>query len=227
YFPKKGNWGTTLGLTGLNVVNWDAHTAPTGSLLFRYYFLDCASYRLGFNPYVYRSFNTYDLGSQFQESTVVEKGVGLSLGYQNNFEATTRLNPYAGADFVFSTSRMNTHDYTYTVDEDDEEDPDGPWTESEILGAKAMTFALRPFVGFEYYVAPKLSIGGEVGYDLSYRHFGPTKSTITSFDGEEETTTESEGLPASELNFGGQSTALIMFSYYFTKRCCDKEIATR
>lgn len=227
YLPVKKNWGATFGANGLSVLNLDAHTAPSGSLLFRYYFMDCASYRLGFNPRLYRSFNTIDMGTQYQELTVREKGLELSLGYQNNFIGTERLNPYAGADLVLGTARTNTNTFTYAVDEDNNQNLDEPWTEDEVIGAKLMWFALRPFIGFEYFVAPKFALGGEFGYDIRYQRTGPYKLTSTVFDGEDEETEVFEGLPAKEFNMGGQAVALFTFSYYFMKRCCDDEMNLR
>ena len=226
YLPAKSNWGVTLGMNGLNTIGWDAHTAPTGSVLFRYYFRDCASYRLGFNPYLNRTFNTIDLGDQYQEMTTTSKGLGISLGYQNNFIGTNRMNPYAGLDFTLGTSRYNTKDYTYEVDTNGVIIDGEPWSRIESLGPKSLGFGLRPFVGFEYMVAPKLSLGGEVGYDIGWDRTGPYKITTTVSDGSNEVVTESEGLPSKSFNMSGQASALLTFSYYFMKRCCEDEMDT-
>lgn len=54
---------------------------------------------------------------------------------------------------------------------------------NEDKGGSTVAFGLRGFIGAEYFVLPKLSIGGEFGWGLGIASVGASSTTLESTDG--------------------------------------------
>ncbi len=54
---------------------------------------------------------------------------------------------------------------------------------NEAKGGSTVAFGLRGFIGAEYFVLPKLSIGGEFGWGLGIASVGASSTTLESTDG--------------------------------------------
>ncbi len=132
------------------------------------------------------------------ETVVEDKGkysyaqYAISVGFEKR-RGQGRLQGYYGADFFFQYGKGNvlnqnlsatygnefSSDHTLPVSTDfTGTDIAGKRTTSINQGA-ALGLGVRGFVGVEYFIAPKISLGGELGWGMAYQ---------IGFDGE--TTTE-------------------------------------
>lgn len=50
------------------------------------------------------------------------------------------------------------------------------------LGGSQFTIGVRPFIGVEYFFAPRISIGSEFGWGISYNRFGRATNTYEAFE---------------------------------------------
>ncbi|MEO9872378.1 hypothetical protein [Ekhidna sp.] len=81
-----------------------------------------------------------------------------------------------------------------------------------------LQFGLRGFVGVEYFFAPKMSLGGEFYWGVSYSTFGDTSVTFEGYEGSQdaviETSTFTEGDRTFEMGFDNTSAAINLFFYF-------------
>ncbi len=79
-------------------------------------------------------------------------------------------------------------------------------------------FGLRGFIGVEYFFAPKMSVGGEFYWAVSYTTFGETSLTYEHYEGSQnsviESSTFTEGNRDFEMGFDNTSAAINMFFYF-------------
>jgi len=54
---------------------------------------------------------------------------------------------------------------------------------TEVTAGQSLLVGVRGFIGVEYFIAPKISIGGEFGYMLSYKATGKNYIKTESWDG--------------------------------------------
>lgn len=77
---------------------------------------------------------------------------------------------------------------------------------------------LRGFVGVEYFFAPKMSLGGEFYWGLSYTSTGETSVTYEGYEGSTntvlETSTFTEGNRDLEIGFRNTSATVNLFFYF-------------
>jgi len=108
-----------------------------------------------------------------------EVGIMLSSSkntftYGNAYTQTTTANVSASADDNMDINGDGTNDNLAT-------DPFG--NSARVLSSKSgMMFGvgLRAFIGAEYFVLPKLSIGGEFGWGLAFMSYGKAKTEMES-----------------------------------------------
>lgn len=81
-----------------------------------------------------------------------------------------------------------------------------------------LEFGLRGFVGVEYFFAPKMSLGGEFYWGVSYQSTGETSVTYEGYEGSSnsvvETSTFTEGNRDLEIGFRNTSAAVNLFFYF-------------
>ena len=79
-------------------------------------------------------------------------------------------------------------------------------------------FGLRGFVGVEYFFAPKMSLGGEFYWGISYTTTGETSVTYEGYEPSSgtviETSTFTEGDRDLEIGFRNTSAAINLFFYF-------------
>ena len=106
-----------------------------------------------------------------------------------------RLQGYYGADFFFeyangSAANQNAS-YTYgnAMDAANVSPAStnfgqtiGGIRTTEVVAGSAMSFGLRGFVGVEYFIAPKISLGGEVGWGVAYQIGNDGSETTEEWD---------------------------------------------
>lgn len=124
------------------------------------------------------------------KKTVSGNGIGLSGGIEFR-KGKTRLQGYYGGELgifigggkekytygnAFSSS--NTTPTTYNFGSN----IIGSARATEIKYGSVFQFGLRGFIGAEYFVLPKMSIGGEFGWGLSFRSVGQGQTTTEFWD---------------------------------------------
>jgi hypothetical protein len=93
---------------------------------------------------------------------VSETGFAISAGVEKHFTGAERLSTYVGADLLIGMSQIS------SSFEDDGK------TEFSNSG---FGIGLRGITGFDYYFIPKVYLGMEVGYGLSYNSYGVVKAS--------------------------------------------------
>jgi hypothetical protein len=107
--------------------------------------------------------------------TITGNDVILGVGYESR-RGKTRLQGYYGGDFYVGTGKSNTK-YEYALALSSTSLPAVPQHINQFNGAdndvidktggREFTVGLRGFIGAEYFIIPKLSIGGEFGWGLA------------------------------------------------------------
>ncbi|MGM0650571.1 MAG: hypothetical protein ACQES1_08715 [Bacteroidota bacterium] len=125
----------------------------------------------------------------------MRRGHGRIQGYfggmaKFNYSATNTTYEY-GNPITADFNNPNTHNFGGNLTSD------GRVTESSDV---SLGFGVRGFIGAEYFLAPKLSLGGEFGWGVGYTFTNMAEQTTEAWDGTEidETTDE----VATDSSFG-------------------------
>ncbi|HXB42186.1 MAG TPA: hypothetical protein VNZ49_16725, partial [Bacteroidia bacterium] len=172
--------------------------------------------------------------------TTGTSGIGLSGGIEMR-KGKTRLQGYYGGEVGIYFGGK--HD-TYTYGNAFSASGASPWaptsttwsgltpTGSSNMSSRTtaqkfgstFTFGLRGFIGAEYFVLPKMSIGGEFGWGLGFTSVGQgsttTEAVNSTFNGTNTTTVNtgkgsSFGLDTDNMNTVFGSSASLRFNMYF------------
>lgn len=113
----------------------------------------------------------------------------LAFGIEKR-KGKTRLQGFYGGEVVLSFSSgsdkysygnaltgTNINPTTFTFDNVNTSPPNG-YRVTEINYGTGFSFGVRPFIGAEYFLFPKMSLGGEFGYTIGFNNYGA--ATITS-----------------------------------------------
>jgi hypothetical protein len=122
--------------------------------------------------------------------------IGLTAGWEKR-RGKTRLQGFYGGElgFALGTSKTTTT-YGNAVS------VDNPVTRTkEIKGGSTLGFGLRGFIGAEYFIFPKMSIGGEFGWGLAFSSTGEGETTTESWDGTAVVTTLTKTGKTSSFGF--------------------------
>ncbi|MFO0322069.1 MAG: hypothetical protein ACK504_06555 [Bacteroidota bacterium] len=170
-----------------------------------------------------------------------QTNVGLLVGIEKR-KGKTRLQGFYGADFAIFASSINDK-YTYGQKVDGTTtnlvavtgantssfNSNANFTNANIgvvgqtsgrvtsnKAGNGLGFGLRAFVGAEYFVLPKISIGGEFGWGVGYTTGGKTTTTVESIGGTpvvnttKEKTTKNGGQFILDTDVNGSSTGTIL-----------------
>lgn len=75
---------------------------------------------------------------------------------------------------------------------------------------------LRGFIGFEYFMMPRMSIGGEYGWGFSFLSNGGGSTTVLDWDGTASVETETDNATDSEMGFkNDNATGSLVLRMYF------------
>jgi hypothetical protein len=75
---------------------------------------------------------------------------------------------------------------------------------------------LRGFIGFEYFMMPRISIGGEYGWGFSYKSMGGGSTTNLSWDGATSNENTTDNANDSEIGFmNDNATGSLVLRMYF------------
>ncbi len=152
---------------------------------------------IGINNYTEAGFVQDDLAdpavdpfSQVEDEKQVSRmNTTLAFGIEKR-KGSTRLQGFWGGEAVLSfSSGKDTYKYgnqitgtnqfpsTYVFDAVNTNPPNG-YRATEVNYGTGFSLGVRPFIGAEYFIFPKVSFGGEFGYSLGFTTVG--SSTITS-----------------------------------------------
>ncbi|MGB3946682.1 MAG: hypothetical protein WBM13_01750 [Bacteroidia bacterium] len=122
--------------------------------------------------------------------------IGLTAGWEKR-RGKTRLQGFYGGELgiMLGTSKTTTT-YGNAVS------VDNPVTRTkEIKAGSTFGLGLRGFIGAEYFILPKMSIGGEFGWGLAFSSTGEGETTTESWDGTAVVTTLTKTGKSSSFGF--------------------------
>ena len=219
--PQKGDFGTTLNLSGLiDDIQLQTTNSELGqNLLFlRYYLEDDLVLRLGlgvdFNNYN-RSVADSVINTLVEEDSLFRKFVfNISGGIEKHFSSSKRLDAY-----VFGQMNL-----TFVGKENTEVDtkvtaPNGVGTTERIIKKDGgIGFGLLFGGGFNYFIAKNFSVGTEVGLLINYSSIGGTTSdnTISNpINGSSSSDFNTSEDKVNQAEIGVQANALLNLSFFF------------
>lgn len=198
YFGNMLNGGTNTGF-GMNYTNGGA--AITG----KKFVTDKMAYRgmvrLGFGS------SSVTTPSGTSEDVVTNSYNNIALGGGVEYRrGSTRLQGYYGAMAMVGLGGSSTS-YEYGA----------PVVDGQITESKAgSTFGLgvRAFVGAEYFVLPKISIGGEFGWGLGFSSTGASETTVQGAPVATGGKSSSFGLDTDNSAFGVAPAAVLIHFHF-------------
>jgi hypothetical protein len=240
--PAAGTMGFTAGFKGGLLGGVTAGTSPTGSLHFKYYIAEGLAARVGFNVTVPGTNGTTvsdtvsavgSGGSVTQQTTTIKSGgtrTQISLGIQKSLGGTDKLDVYTGADLFFggatamvtdtkienvrvpaSNSGDKLTDYTQMVTT-----TPGTWKAGGIGG---FNMGVNGFVGFQYFIVEKLSLGAEFAYGYVYNSGDNTGGSTVTTGVKNTTTTTTTTNTSDKMHMGthglGVAGSTITLSFYW------------
>lgn len=219
--PITGDKGLVLNLNGLidNVSLQSFNNQVGQNILFgKYYLTEQKVLRVGFGLTINSaSRNQQDsLGNTLVVRDSVSNNylINIGAGIEKHFNGTRRLDP-----FVFSQLDITFIGKTNTeITTNIESNVGTNKTVRTIKQDGGIGFAITAGGGFNYFVAPKFSIGTEFGFALQYTSIGGTitDNTInTPVNGNGSSTFVTRDDQANRFNFDMQPNALINLSFFF------------
>ncbi|MFY7971664.1 MAG: hypothetical protein ACOVOO_06965 [Flavobacteriales bacterium] len=148
---------------------------------------------------------TSGTGTVEDKTTMSYNNVTLGGGIEKR-RGSTRLQGYYGAMAMINLSGSKTS-YEYGNGAAD----------GDILESKAgSTFGVgvRAFVGAEYFIIPKLSIGGEFGWGVAFSNTGAGETTIQGADATTTGTSSSFSLDTDNSAFGVAPAAVLVHFHF-------------
>ncbi|MEQ8910063.1 MAG: hypothetical protein RIC95_12770 [Vicingaceae bacterium] len=221
FYPQAGDFGTSIVVNGLiDNISFESNQNRYGSnfIFGRYYLEDDLVLRMGLGLIVNSTKNTTadSVGNTLEEveNTKTNYLLNFSGGIEKHLGGTKRLDPYlfSQLDLTFigksteeiiteETSAAGTSKVEQTIKEDG-----------------GIAIGLGGGVGFNYFIAPRLSIGSELSMGLMFVNEGGTVSdnTVTTpVNGSASTNFTSREDKTRTLSLGVMPNALVHFSYFF------------
>ncbi len=200
--PGKGDVTTEVGLVG-GILDSDFKLNNNGGMLRgRYFIKNDLAIRAGLNLTVgNEKVNVYGPGNVSGFESTTQTTFLLNAGIEKHFKGTARLSPYVGGDIIFGT----------TTGTQNEENADGGAYRANFtrkVTSTDVTIGIRGVVGADYYIAPKVYLGGEVGLGLTQTWAGDQNISGTSGN----TVINS---PGSTFNFGPSIVTGVRIGFVF------------
>lgn len=219
--PKAGDFGVSILVNGLiDNVNLESFDNQYGQniLLGKYYLKDDFVLRIGFGfdlDYAKRELAD-SVGTTLvkRDSSFSQYRINIGGGIEKHFSGSKRLDPYVFSqlDLTFigkSTGKINT-----SIESKAGTDR----TERTIKADGGIGFGLTTGGGFNYFLAPRFSLGTELGLQIFYSSVGGkiTDNTVnTPLNGSSTTTFISRDDQTNEAMIDVQPNAIINLSYFF------------
>jgi hypothetical protein len=223
---QKGDWGFSIGISGIinNITLENPKDGFGNYVIFaRKYIKDNTAIRIGFNTKVYNEkWNFEDSISTGSGSTALRQidstysriDFSIQLGYEKHFGKTKRLDPYFAGEIAIGRKgntkiqkNTNIKDITGTDK-----------TQYILQYDGGFIFGVGVIAGFNYFIAPKLSLGTEFGYYYAFVNAGGdyNESIVNTPVSGAQSSTFSRGVVEATVNtLNVSSSATIMLSYFF------------
>lgn len=158
--PKKGDFTTEAGLVGGILNSEFALNNNAGMLRGRYFIKNDLALRVGLNLSVANEKeNVYGAGNALGFTSNTNTTFAINAGIEKHFKGTARLSPYVGGDVIFGLGNVHNK-----ADANNNGIYQANYTST--LSRTDVSLGLRGIVGADYYIAPKVYLGGEVGLGL-------------------------------------------------------------
>lgn len=219
--PKEGDFGVSLIITGLiDNINLESFSNDYGqNILFaKYYLKDDLALRTGFglsiNRFKREQADSSGLNLIERDSLISSARMNVSIGIEKHLSTSNRLDPYifAQIDLTF-IGKTTTESETRNISQ--------VGTSSvvrEIREDGGIAFGFQAGGGFNYFIAPRFSVGTELALRLLAVSQGGTTSdntTNTSINGNITTNFMSSENKVNNTNLNVQPVALLNLSYFF------------
>lgn len=196
-----------------------------------------ATFGFNFNNYTNNNYVVDDIAND-PDSLVMDKvnvtnhNLTIAVGYE--MRRGGRLQGIFGGDLVVMSGKTNGLDYTYgnamgatniaptstTWFTNGAVNNTAPVAQRDVFqeGAKTFGIGLRPYVGMEYYVAPKLSLGLEFGWNIMYNQTSETVARVERFETSTGNTVQIDSKVAGDRRWSAGTDNLngaIFMMFYF------------
>ena len=199
YLPEAGDWsigadaspfleyaGNFFGKTALNP-SPSLNFANGGMMLQGKMFKDektayRVGLRIGFGSVTTHNAltNAIDSVSLAKDISTSTMNIGLSAGLEKR-KGAGRLQGFYGAEAGIMFGGGGTVTNTYAMALTDARNPGVTMRTAETVTGSTFTFGARAFAGVEYFILPKISIGAEFGWGLSFSSTGDGSVTVDEF----------------------------------------------
>jgi hypothetical protein len=158
---------------------------------------------------------------------VGRQGLNLSVGYEFR-RGRGRLQGFYGGEVTLGYGKVNT---TYTwanpMTEVNQAPTSTAWVAGVVnppyrtlknKGGLTVDLGLGGFAGVEYFIAPQISLGGEVGLGLGYATTGQSETTEEYFNAgtaQVEEATRRGGAPGRNFTFAANGNGAIFLLFHF------------
>ncbi len=145
------------------------------------------------------------------ESKTSNFGIALGAGLEKR-RGSSRVQGVYGAEAMIGFASSSTEE----IYGNDIEDVGGSRSLSSESGSTIM-FGVNGFVGIEYFVAPKVSVGGEYTWGLSITSNGDSEEVTESYNGTDvdTITTDTAGGSSFSLDTGTRGQFAMKANFYF------------
>ena len=206
--PVAGDKGITFGFNGLSNLGVTT-TAPTGTLLFRYYMKDNMAARIALN------FGNSNLSTEMTDdsgtvTTTSSKSNSWSIavGGQMSMGSIDKLEPYIGADILVGSGKTGaTENKTLMTN--------GDFTEMKVEPGSTFSWGIIPCMGFNYFISDHFALGAEFGWGIGASNTGEGVSTTTVKFGSTTVITTTKTPSSKGMTIGGNASGLITISAFF------------
>ncbi len=238
YFGNAANGENFNNSPGFNQIS---KNLPTATIWGKYFIADDLAWRGGVDIFADAdrdNFRIDDDASSNPDDVVFDVrdinrfGATVSLGLEKR-RGKSRVQGVYGADVYVHYSTNNTQKFEYgnAITTSNQAptstgfgnptgitDPALGYRITEANFGNDLELGLRGFVGVEYFFAPKMSVGGEFYWGVSYTTTGETSVTFEGYEGSSdsvvETSTFTEGNRDLEIGFRNTSAAINLFFYF-------------
>jgi hypothetical protein len=223
---QEGDWGLSINISGIiNDIRLENDKDANGNYMVfgRKYLKDDAALRFGINVTSDRNKWTNEdsltLGSgnralQTVDSSRTRFDFSVLVGYEKHMAGTKRLDPYFAGELMLGRIGNTKTDATTTLKDVTGTDKTD-FTRQQDGG---FTFGLGVIAGFNYFIAPKFSLGAEFGFAYTFMKSGGeySESTVNTPVSGSQTSTFILGKQEQSNNtIGVSSTSGIVLSYFF------------
>lgn len=238
YFGNLANGETFNSSPAFNQIN---KTLPTATIWGKYFIADDLAWRGGLDIFADADRDRFRVDDDnstnpddalFDVRDISRYGVTASLGLEKR-KGNSRVQGVYGADVYFHYTTNNTTkvEYGNEITQSNQNPSSTNFGNPTGVPAPALGFrvieadfgndlevGLRGFIGVEYFIAPKLSIGGEFYWGISYV---TTAETSLTYEGYESSTSEviesstfTKGNRDLEVGYRNTSAAVNLFFYF-------------